>query len=264
MSDLSSEKAPFHLSDLALDRLLSGEASKEARVPVDVHLAACEPCRERHAAISARRAAFLERVPTFDALAASVHTTRNRPSPGARRIGRRALAVAGLATAAGVVLIVKLTPTPIEVSGTTGANTPAAPTDTRPKGGASIAFFLRRGETVTEGGPDTVLRPGDQIRFVYSTARPQYLAILNRDARGVSVYFPSGSHAAAIAPGRGVPLDFGVELDGYVGRERVFALFCDAPIALDPVKRELGTTRTFDPPPGCIVRTLDLQKGPTP
>lgn len=268
MSDLNHEEVTRHpcVSDLALDRLLSDEPSDDAHAPIHAHLAACEACRTRRAAMSAQHAAFLERVPTFDALAAGVRDARDRASSDTRTLGRRTLAVAALAAVATLVFVQRPGQQPTDhVGPATEQGLPVASTDTRDtrtKGGPSVAFFLRRGETVTEAGPDTVLRPGDHIRFVYSTARPQHLAILNRDAQGVSVYYPSGAHAVAVAPGNAVPLDFSVELDAYVGRERVFALFCDAPIALGPVKQTLEDTGDLAAPAGCVVRTIDLQKAP--
>jgi hypothetical protein len=123
---------------------------------------------------------------------------------------------------------------------------------------------LKRGESIIEGMPGSALHPGDRIRFVTSSDRPRYLAVLNQDGRGVSVYYPSTGDAAAVPAGSGVPLGFSVVLDDYLGRERVFALFCEQPFAVEPVRAALQAHGTVPVPAGCSLAKLELAKESAP
>ena len=74
--------------------------------------------------------------------------------------------------------------------------------------------------------PATRVYPGDLLRFTYSNAAPAYLALLGRDRRSASVYFPAADQAERVAAGRDQALDFSLELDGELGEER---LYCAVP-----------------------------------
>jgi hypothetical protein len=96
---------------------------------------------------------------------------------------------------------------------------------------------------------------------VYSADRAYHLAIFSADARGVGVYFPSTHAAQPISAGRDVALDFSLELDETLGRERVTALFCDDPFEIEPVQSALSSGSPLPASlASCERAALDLNK----
>jgi hypothetical protein len=131
---------------------------------------------------------------------------------------------------------------------------------TRIKGAAQVGFYVKHGAQVTRGRPDQVVHPGDVLRFTYSSPLPTHFALLGRDDRRASLFYPRGDETIALAQGTDVALDFGVEIDGEPGQERIFALFCAEPVALLPLLAALEQTSTLPPPAHCSVRELRLRK----
>lgn len=234
-----------HVSDLALDEWLASELDAEASARVSTHLWQCARCAARKAERDTDREALLRQAPSLEALAAQVHARR---APRAQRAPMRIAIGAGagaLALAASVLLLLR---------------DPSVDT-TRPKGGAHLGLFVKRGERVTRGGASEVVHPGDELRFTYTSARPVYLALFNRDAIAASVYFPSGAgDAARVAAGNDVALSFSVELDAQLGEERVYGVFCREPFALAPL---LAALQEHGEPPalaGCELDAIRLIK----
>lgn len=254
MSDLtaSPDEVAGCVSDLRLDRLLAGELGADECSALEAHLVRCVTCRARHTELARQWQRFAADGPDFPTLADQVQRRRALRDRRERAAARAAMVLGGLALAAGALLV--FVPT---------AQMPA-PSATRSKGKPEIGYFLKRGESVTEGVPGFALHPGDRIRFVTSSERPRYLALLNQDGRGVSVYYPATADAARVPAGGGVPLGFSVELDDYLGRERVFALFCDQPFAIEPVRAALQTRGAVPVPAGCSLASLELEKEPAP
>jgi hypothetical protein len=103
--------------------------------------------------------------------------------------------------------------------------------------------------------------PGDTLQFTYVSERARHLAVLSLDgADRASVYFPDGARAAPIAAGRDVPLPRSTVLDEVLGPERLYGLFCEQPIALEPVRAQLERRRALPPLDGCRVVQLAIEK----
>ncbi|GMV43245.1 MAG: hypothetical protein AMXMBFR64_49610 [Myxococcales bacterium] len=82
-------------------------------------------------------------------------------------------------------------------------------------------------------------RPGEQLTFRYDSGDLRWLWLGSIDGSGtVSAWYPDGGgQSIAIVPGRGIPLPGAVTLDGYVGPERLLAVFSEAPLDTSAVQR---------------------------
>ena len=263
------------LSDLSLDQLLTHELGDAAREQVHSHLEHCATCRARRDDFRARRDAYLAQVPSFAALAERAAGSRAGASAAREQAGRvpadrkartpvRVHAVwLGLAAAA-ALLVSRFALTGPTPSGSSIPRARERPDATREKGAPDIGYYVKRGEYVTPGEPGQALRPGDRLRFTYTSARAQQFALFNRDGRGASVYYPAGAQSARVAAGKAVALDFGVELDDYLGSEQVLALFCEQPFALEPLRQAFARGEPPSVPADCTLRTVELKKEPVP
>ncbi len=230
------------LSELALDEWASGELDAPTRERTRAHLDQCAHCRARHAALERERTEFYEAAPSFDRHARRVRRARASPPRPHRAL---ATAAAAMTVAAAVLVAVFV-----------------RSDQTRLKGGPSIAYYVKRGSQVTAGDAATVVRPGDLLRFVYTSDRDRHFALFNRDARSASVYYPAGVDAIAVRAGQAVPLEFSVELDDVPGDESVYALFCSHRFALEPLRAALADTGRLPVPAKCQVDILRLRKEP--
>jgi len=222
------------LTDLKLDAWFAGEQPGDERSAVADHLAGCARCRQRRDALASEREAFLAQRPE--------PPVGTRPTRNA--LGRAAWISAGLIAAAALLLVVRPTAVPEDQP-------------TRRMGGAQLGFFIERAGDAQPGVAGQVVHPGDRIRFTYSSDRAAYLAIYGRDASGAaSVYYPAGGHAARVPEGYGALLDSAVELDGVLGAEGVFALFCPDPFAVEPPRAALAGSGSLEPRAACRVEAL--------
>jgi hypothetical protein len=228
------------VSDLELDEWASGELDPMTRDRTAQHVMSCNDCRARHQELERERAEFYAAAPTFES-----HARRFVPHRLSARRTRAPLLTAGGIVAIAAAVALAMLP---------GLR------DTRLKGGPSLGYFVKRGAQVWAGDSSTVLEPGDLLRFTYTSERDSYLAVLDRDARSTQLYFPEGARAALARAGVAVALDFSVELDATPGEERVYALFCDTSIELEPVRASLAETGRLEPPDGCKVDRLSLRK----
>lgn len=236
LASLHKERPAECISDLAFDEWRAGELEGGARARLESHLASCERCRTRTDAQEQAAAAFLQRFPPppQPAITAIGHEPRHER----RRVPWVAAGASLLAVAAALVLVVR----------------PAGNETTRTKGGAHVAFFVKRGERVFEGSSGERLQAGDRLRFTVTLQRAQHLAIFSRDARGVaSVYYPAGSATRVLPAGRDIALDSSVELDATLGDERLYALFCDDAIAVEAIRAALERTGSVVAPAGCTI-----------
>jgi hypothetical protein len=76
------------------------------------------------------------------------------------------------------------------------------------------------------------LVPGDSIRFEVKGSESGYIAIVSRDERGVTVYYPYGGATAAPYQVDQAVLPGAIELDDTLGREDVYALHSKHPFEL--------------------------------
>ncbi|KYF90842.1 hypothetical protein BE20_16355, partial [Sorangium cellulosum] len=144
-----------------------------------------------------------------------------------------------------------------------GTRPPPAAQGARIKGGSGrIGFYVARGDALSPGGPGEVVHPNDRLQFTYSTVDAGFFALLSVDgARKASVYFPAGDVAAPIQPGEQVPLPSSVVLDETLGAETVYGLFCESPVALEPLRAALEAAPERPPAPeGCRVDRVSLDK----
>ena len=237
------------LSDRRLDALLAGELDGNAQDQAERHLASCARCAERRSALSADAVSFLAAHPPDHA---RVLSGRSDHGPGvapvvARRRARGLWWGAGTALAAAAALLLMVRPHDLEE---------------RSKGPGSVGFFVRHGEKVRRGGPNERVLPGDALRFVVTQREPSYVAVLSRDAAGqASVYFPAAARAVRVEAGVEKAVDTSVVLDDVLGTERLYALRCERPIELAPLRAQLGASASEPAwPEGCQVERLTILK----
>jgi hypothetical protein len=243
MTELPTRKRPEGcISDLRFDHWLAGELDAREASELAGHVSGCVRCTARKGELELERGQFLAAAPALRADA-------SKPAGRAKRAWL-APAAGGLALAAAVLLAVM----------PRGGEEPG----TRRKGSDRIGFFVKRGEQVTRGEVGEHVRPGDSLRFTYTSARAQHLAILSLDsAQHASVYFPDAPRALALPAGSDSALPASVELDDSLGTERIIGLFCDSAIELEPVRARLARERTsFSAPSGCSKHELVIVKEP--
>jgi len=194
------------LSDRMLDLRLAGELA--GRDATDAHLASCEACSARFRALQAARAAFSLEAPPFD-----------RVAPVTRRRGWWW----GLAPVVAVAALLVLIPRPRDGE--------------RTKGGDALGFFVLHEGSVREGAGGEVVRPGDRLQLFTTTATARFVTVLERDPDGrTSVFFPREPQAARHSPGQRVGLPYSFQLDATLGVGTLIAVFCDAPVAVEPLR----------------------------
>lgn len=240
---MNVERALHCSGDLRLDALLADELGDVDKRALLEHLALCPRCRDRLAVIACERSRFLaSELATPPWLA----TAPTRP----RARWPWSTVASALVVAACALLVIMSSDGPSE----------------RAKGGEQLSYFVKRGDRVQRGSAAEAVRPGDQLRFLYTMERPRFVAIASVDAaRQTSIYFPPGDRALRLEAGREVPLPSAVELDGTLGEERIFALFCDTPIELTLVREALvANQHTPRLPSGCVKDVLMLHKESPP
>jgi hypothetical protein len=221
-------------SEFALERLRLGELEGGAAGRATAfHVACCDACAKRSAAISGAPPSF-----PLDAVWREVHGQaphgrvrelradhRARQAVDHTRVGRRlavafVAAVATVAAAAGAVLLLRPRPPADLVKGGPWALTVIA----KPRGR----------EEVTRIASGARLSPGDRLRFEVSTTWPLgYAVIIGLDSAGlVSPLVPSEGQAIEITRGHRVLFDGAVELDQSTGMERIDLLGCPRQVSV--------------------------------
>ncbi len=221
------------LSALRLDRWLAGELPPAEAEEVRAHVASCTSCSG--ASASMREAREAEPLPP----------SRLDAPPRPARRPRLALGGAGLAVAAGLLFLLLPDGTGERTKGT----------------GVGIGMWVRHGEEVRRAAPGETVALGDAIRFVVTTPRRAWVAILSLDPAGRgSVYFPGGERAAEVDAGVDVPLPVATRLDETPGEERILGLFCDRPVVLEPLRSKLERDGALRPTGGCEVIEWRFEK----
>ncbi len=219
------------LSAYRLDRYRLGELAAEESAEVQAHLTTCAACRAAEEMLTSAQADF-----------PASATPRARP-----RRPLRALGFGAGAAALAALCLLALRPTP-------AVRSKGAP--------VSVGMYVQHGQSVRRALPGEVVVPGDSVRFSYSSAEPRSVAILSVDGAGVaSVYFPDGPETLRVPAAEDAPLPLATQLDGVLGEERVVALFCSTPHALEPVRKALQASGTALPEvPGCVLATFHFTK----
>jgi hypothetical protein len=233
--------SPDCASDRVLDLLLAGDLDATRASALHEHVAACAECSARLHELSAFRDELARDLPPFPGL-----LVQTPPRP---RRARRWSAWMGGALAAAAALVFWIGRGPAEDAD-----------ETRVKGSARLGFYVKRGDSVFRGGQAEALRPGDAIEFSYAAPAAGYLAVLSVDGAGhASIYFPTGPRAQALEPGPQL-LPQSTTLDAVLGRETLYALWCDAPAELEPIRRSLESSPAAPAAPGCSVELLQVEK----
>ena len=210
------------LSDFALDRLV-GE--REAHP----HLDSCERCAARVRELEQARDRFAARAVPL--------RPKKRAWPS----------IAGAALAASIAMMF-LWPD-------------GDRTGFRTKGGPQLTFYVKHGEQVRRGSDGESVAPKDAIRFAYSAEKPYHLAVFSIDANErVSLYYPSEDGTRPEPPGADIALPLSTILDDSVGKETIWALFCEQPIDLAAIERALESSRAAPELAGCHARTVEWKK----
>ena len=240
------------ISDLVLDEWIAGELEVRARVQVEQHLSQCTRCQGRHAGFLNEQRGFFAAAPDLAAHAELLGRPNafadRAPNPRARSIVRWMIpASAALAGCLAAVLWLRSAPD----------------AGTRVKGGLPhLGFFVKRGTQIHRGQSGETVRAGDQLRFTYTSDQARYLALFDRDEHGASVYFPAGDRAIRVAPGSDIALDFSVELDDSAQPERLYAVFCPDPFAIEPIRAALSSSPQVQAPAQCHVTVTELHREP--
>jgi hypothetical protein len=239
MVDSERSESEECASDLAFDQLLGGELSAERARAIESHLETCAVCRARFEELERFR--DQARLPEFGRL-------REPPASSRPRSAWFAAAGAVLAAAAALVLWLRA---PIDPEGE----------ETRVKGSGKLSFYVKRGESVTRGGPGEVLHPGDAVEFAYTAPRSGFLVVLSVDGSGrASAYFPTGERAVPVSAGEQV-MPGSTLLDDVLGPETFYGVFCDAAIEIEPLRARLEREpRVLPSAPGCQVDSLAVEK----
>lgn len=282
---LDPERDPMHPSLRALEGVAFDDAAadlEEARL----HVGGCPACAARVASLRSARSDFLRSRPTRPFLESLERRARADPGLEPRLLGRlHALVgslsgasgrrrggpavglalVSGLALAGAAMVLVVPEPlnrgTEIRLKGSprAGLRLLAAPP------GASVALPL---------GDEARLEPGAILRFEVDLESEGYLTLLNIDDHGrITRYFPApGERPTKMPPGRGQILPGSIELDDFIGRERLFLVISEAgdsegvleaalADAFEKAERRLEGLR-IPPRTGRQVITRDLLKVP--
>ena len=83
------------------------------------------------------------------------------------------------------------------------------------------------------------LGEGDVLALRYTTQLPHLLLLSVESSGKVHVYLtdPSRRRSLPVQPGRNLQLKLGIELDAYVGRERIIALLSGRPLEVETVRQ---------------------------
>jgi hypothetical protein len=228
-------------SRLRFDRWLARELAVEQMTQVELHAAQCRRCGAVLEELRRGYEAFSPVLP-----GALVQRVRQRNPK------RRALVWAAPLLAAAAALLMWTRSDDASLDGT------------RSKGGSQLTFYVMHEGVARPGVDGERVRPGDALRFAYSSERAAYLAIVSIDgASKASAYFAEGGRAAKVGAASRALLDQSTVLDATLGSETVYGMLCKEPIDLDPVLRALE--RTPDKPPAvadCALERIALHKVP--
>ena len=219
---------PRHPSRLQLDRYLVEGAARHPST--HDHLDMCARCARQLARMRARDADFLRSHPFESSRLARALQETPAARPGRRFWHLRPVRLAlALAPALAVVALLAL-----NADRSVPDDPVPGPTE-RAKGGSIVELAVQR-DTRSFDYLGQSLHPGDVLAFRYTTEH-SYLLLLSVEASGrpTPLLAHRDGHSLAIAPGRGVTLSQGVELDDYVGSESLLMFLSDRPLLVHNV-----------------------------
>jgi hypothetical protein len=230
-----------------LEALSAGETAPEA---IRAHVEGCSACNSQLAALTAERDAFLRARPSERFLRQLERRAATSPAPAPWRRLLPALAVC-----VPLLAVVLLVPRFLPQEG-----------GVRLKGGSFQVVVARGGDAPELLASDSLVRPGDALRFSYEAPEAGHLLVLELDGRGAaSVFHPFGGEASAPLLAR--QRDFlpgSVVLDEAPGPEWLFAIFSPRPLEAGPLLAQLREQAGRAEPtlscPDCSVSVLRLRK----
>jgi hypothetical protein len=231
---------PEHLPRHRLEEILGEGPDPAARA----HLAGCERCAARLAALDEARANHARAYPAAPfARKVMARAARRRwgwRSPRTFAIG------AGLAAAC-VALILVLRPTP-EPGGE----------GIRLKGGAPLLqVYVQRGGAPRLLSDGDRVSAGERLAFACVLPAPRYVVLWGRDRSGeMTRWYPSPLDPPALLPAGRAQLPVGVELDAAPGEERFIAVLSSQPLD-DELSRRAARGETV---PGVDAIALRFEK----
>jgi len=250
-------QSPDCLSDLKLDRLLSGELSGELESSARAHLAGCAACAARSLELSADRRSFAESAPALDLPGPQGVASAGLPAVLAGTVPARIMParqrwIGGvvLAAAAMFALGIGLTEILREQAERDGSSASGA---TRTKGGGvTFGFVVRRGDRTFIGEVAQTLHPGDVLRFTFGASSPEYVGVWGVDAEGRVSPYQQSPELARLPAGQSQPLPEAIELDESLGEERLVAVHCSAPHAVSEITAALAAPAGASPVPAAL------------
>jgi len=112
------------------------------------------------------------------------------------------------------------------------------------KGADAIAmlYYVKGSKQSRYARDQQRLHPGDLIQFVYRLRRPAYVMVVSLNQRGeISSFVPLHQTSSVLTPQRrgAFPPSSALQLDDYLGLERIFMLLAPTPFTLRRVKAAL-------------------------
>ena len=237
---LMPSRKPDHPSLRALESLAFDAEATHRGSELEAHVAGCPTCRASLEELRGGREAFLKARPAGVFLAKlEARSEAEAPEPLTARLTRwLRLPQLVMATAAAAALFV-VAPKLLE-----GPEHPGVIL----KGELELGFAIhssRRGEKAAALEPGQALREGDLLRFVVSLPKPGHVFVANLDDRGrYTRYYPArATESATQGAGADQVLPGSIELDDFVGTERIFLLDSAAP--LEDREVEAALSRAF-------------------
>lgn len=240
-----------HLSAETIDLLHLAALKPDQAAVAQKHLEGCAACRGRWDELVTDSQKFAQYVyprTVGEVTSRLVNTSlldRLRLWGFGRVLGP-AVGVAAAAAIAGVVVLGNRPVTPAVDDGYVGLK--GAPTF------KVVAQRLAGGQLEVKS--DTVLHPGDRVRFVAQPAGARYLLVVGKDSRGgLNVYHPlDGQKSVEVKAGE-LPGSF--ELDDSVGTEQLWAVYSAEALEAQAVKAALGAGQSV---PGAQVVGITYRK----
>jgi hypothetical protein len=198
-----------------LQRWRAGELPEAKRARVQDHVDGCSTCRARLVEMTAHDAHARSVLP-FERLADGVARRSLNRQP--RAVWRP---VVGVALAAGLAaLVVPGLVRPPSGNGIKG-------------GGSDLRLYVGGVDEARRVLGEPVLQPSERIRLGYAAGDHRYLAVLSIDEQGqVTPLYPAAGASRPIGRREEQLLPDSIAFDGR-GRERLMAVFSDAPLAVE-------------------------------